>query len=317
MWIYIFVFCVSLFLLARSAGIAVKALSKIAFLSGWSEFVVSFVLMAFTTTLPELFVGLTASLHKSTELAFGNVMGSNVVHLTLGAAIAVLVGNKLNSRGATIQKTAFFTGILCFLPLVLILDNNLSRIDGLVLTAALIIYFERILSHKKRFDKDFPSLADKKNGRISFLPFFRALGKFLLAVCLLIAASQGIVWATMSLASLFGLSLMTVGAVILGLGTNLPEIGFAVKAVKTGHKSMVLGDIMGAVAVNTGFVLSSALLIHPLRLYSLAPYITGIIFTAAAALAFLFFTRTGRQISKKEGFFLLGLYLLFVFLLIK
>lgn len=310
MWLYILIFLVSCIVLAKAGTFTVRSLSLVAGSLKISEFTVSFLLMAFTTTFPELFVGLTSAFQQKPQLAFGNIMGSNVVHLTLLVAIAVFLGRSLKAGSAIIQRTAFYVGMICFAPLLLMLDGRLSRLDGVLLLLVMFLYFHRLVYYKERFSKIF---AAAKNGNwASIRTLFRNTGLFLIGVVLLLISAQGIVWASLHLASEMGISLVILGAVLLGLSTNLPEIIFGIKASGMGHPEMILGNIMGAVAVNAGMVLGLTALISPFRIANFAPYVTGIIFTVLAVVCFSLFTRSGKEISRKEGLFLLFIYLAFV-----
>ncbi len=90
-WLYILILIGSCLVLIRSSTWVVRSLTRIAKTLKWSEFLVSFCLMAFATSLPELFVGLSAAFHKIPQLSFGNIIGANILNLTLGIAVAVLV----------------------------------------------------------------------------------------------------------------------------------------------------------------------------------------------------------------------------------
>jgi len=145
-----------------------------------------------------------------------------------------------------------------------------------------------------------------------FKLFLKDIGLFFGGIGLLLLSAEGIVWSASSFAEASGLPLITLGILIVALGTNLPEIVFGVKAVAMGHKEMVLGNLMGSVIANSTLVLGVTALIYPLQIFKLSPYIVGIIFTVFAALFFAIFARTDRKITKKEALALLGIYVLFV-----
>lgn len=142
--------------------------------------------------------------------------------------------------------------------------------------------------------------------------FFKDCLLFLLAVGLLLLSAQGIVFSSTYLAQAMGISLFIIGIIVVALGTNLPELVFSIKAVRAGHKEMALGDLMGAVAVNSSLVLGITVLISPFKIVSFAPYSVGIIFTWLALFLFFIFSRTGRAVSKKEAFLLLLTYFAFI-----
>lgn len=309
-WLYILIFIISCLVLIQSGTLMVGALTRIAQFLEWREFTVAFFLMAFATSIPELFVGITSALHLKSALSLGNIIGSNVINLTLAIGIAVLLANGLSVETAIAQRNSVYVSIIASLPILLMLDGKLSRVDGLALLIVLVFYFHIMASEEKRFTKVLSK--EYKREWPKFKLFLKDLGIFLGGVLLLLLAAQGIVLTSFFFAEAAGLSLAIIGILIVALGTNLPEIAFGVKAIALGHKEMVLGNLMGSVVANSTLVLGITILISPLEIPEFSPYITGIIFTVLAALFFVIFSKTGKKITRKEAIFLLGVYVLFV-----
>lgn len=310
MWFYLLIFLVSCLVLVKSGAWLVRSLIRIARYLQMTEFVVAFVLMAFATTVPELFVGITSALHGRPELSFGNILGSNIINLTLAVGIGVLVAKGLKCEGIVIRRKSIYTMIIAFLPLLLMLDGQISRVDGIVLVLALGVYLQRVFYHKERFTKVFANAFHRDWQRFKF--FLKDLGVFFLGSVFLLLAAEGIVWSSTLLAQALGVPLMIIGALMVALGTSLPEITFGIKAIAMGHKDMVLGNLLGAVVVNSTLVLGVTVLISPLEIASLSPYLVAIAFIIAAVLFFTLFSRTQQEINKGEAFFLLLIYLTFV-----
>lgn len=309
-WFYLLIFIVSCAVLVKSGAWLVRSLTRIARYLKMTEFLVAFILMAFATTVPELFVGIMAALHGQPQLSFGNIIGSNIINLTLAVAVGVLVAKGLKCEGAIIQRVSIYTLVIAFLPIILMLDGSISRVDGVILILALIIYLQRLFYHKERFTRVFSNAFRRDWDR--FRLFLKDLSVFLSGLFLLLVSAEGIVWTSSYLAEYFNLPLMIIGALIVALGTNLPEITFGVRAITLGHKDMVLGNLLGAVVINSTLVLAVTVLIAPLKIVSFTPYLAGIFFIVAAVLFFTIFSRTAREISKKEALFLLLIYVAFV-----
>lgn len=310
LYLYILIFIASCLLLVRSGTWVVSSLTRIAKSLGWREFIVSFILIAFITSLPEFFVGISSAFHSKPELSFGNIIGSNIINLTLVVAIAVLLAKELKCETALIQRSSIYTAIIAFLPILLMLDGKISRIDGLFLVFILIFYFKYLSHEQKRFSKVLTN--GFKRDWTELKMFLKDLGIFLGGIFLLLLSAEGIVWSVSFLAISLGLSLPVIGILIVALGTNLPEIVFGIKAIAMGHKDMVLGALMGSVIINSTLVLGSTVLIYPLEIVKFSPYIVGISFTIAACLFFSVFSRTGKVITRKEAVVLLTIYILFV-----
>jgi cation:H+ antiporter len=311
-FIYLFIFILSCLLLAYAGGKVVRSITRIARFLKLKEFIVAFILMAFATTIPEFLVGITSAFHGKPALSFGNIIGSNIVNLTLVVAIGIFFAGRLDTRTSATQTDAFYTALISSLPILLLLDKNLSRTDGIILLLALLVYLRTILRQKHRFDKIFANNFQEGWPKIKI--FLRNILVFFAGIVLLLLAAEGIVWSASSFAEAVGLPLVIIGILVIALGTNLPEITFGIKSALMGHKQMILGNIMGAVVINSTLILGLTVIICPLTIVDFSAYFIGIIFTIGIALFFGIFIQTHQIISKKEGIFLFLIYLLFVFL---
>ena len=311
MILYIVIFLICCALLYFSGNWVVGGLMRMARFLGWKEFVVAFFVMALAASLPNLFLGITSALRGVPELSFGDVAGNNLVALTLAIALAVLIGRKeLPAESRTVQTTSIFTIIAAILPLILILDGNLSRIDGMLLIALFGSYIAWLFSKKERFTKiyDTHKIPILKESKV----FLADLGRVILGIILLLVAAQGIVASAQFFAIGFNLSLILIGVLITGLGNALPEVYFAIVSARKGEAWMILGNLMGAVIVPATLVLGIVALIHPISGVDFSPFAIARFFLIISAIFFLFFLRTGQRLSKKEALFLLGIYLIFV-----
>ena len=289
-FLYIFIFIISCLILIRSGAWIVQALTRIARFLRWKEFIVASLLMAFTTSLPELFFAISSALHKKPELYFSNVIGSNIIVLTLIIGGGTLIAKKLRFQGKTLQQSSLYSPLIAVLPLLLILDKNLSRVDGIILIFVSFLYLYWLLYKKARFTEVF--LKRIKNGKVNFGLFLKDLAVFFIGISLLLISSEGLVWSTLNLAGELKIPLLIIGFFLAALGTSIPEITFGIKALKTNHKDMILGDAIGSVVVNSTLVLGIGVLIFPFEVPNLSPYSVGIIFTAITALFFAIFART-------------------------
>jgi len=310
--LYILFFIVACLVLAKSGTWAVKSLMRIADFLNWKKFIVASLIMGFVSSMPEFFVGVTASLSGKSELSFGNVIGSNIFLLTLVIGVAVLLGGKIKLKGKTVQRSLLFAGLYALLPLLLMIDGEASRVDGLILIIALVFYVRELISAQRRFSKTF--LGDKEETKETvreFKSFLKDSGIFLLTFGLMILSAQAIVFSATRLALQFNLSLVLIGALGVALGTSLPELSFGIRSVIMKQKEMVLGSVFGSIVVNSALVLGITCLIRPFKIYNSSLYISAFIFTGAIVLAFLIFSKTGDEVTKKEAKILLFFYVLF------
>lgn len=307
--LYILIFVVSFIVLALSSSWLVDHLSRLAKFWGLKEFVVAFFTMALAGTIPNFSVGISSVIHGIPELSFSEIIGGNIVDLTIAVALVVLVskgGLSLSSR--VVQGSAVFTLVIAILPLLLILDGSLTRIDGLILIFAFIFYVAWLFSKKERFSKTYDHITES----IRFKDIVKSIITLLIIVVLLFVAAEGIVRSATYFSTLLNLPLVLIGVLVIGLGNALPEIFFGIQAARKGQSWMVIGNLMGAVIFPVTLVLGLVVLVSPIEITNFSPFVIGRFFLIISAVFFLLFLRTGRKITRNEAWFLLLLYFLFI-----
>lgn len=311
LWFYVLIFIISCILFYLSAELIIEGLIKIARLLKWREFVVAFLVMASASSLPNLFVGLTSALRGIPQLSFGDVSGNNLVALTLAVAIAVFfTKGGIPTESRMVQKTSIFTMISVILPLFLILDGDLSRIDGVLLIGFFAFYIYWLFSKEERFTKVYDGF--QKPPKKEFKFFLKDFSKLIFGLIMIIIAAQGVVMSAQFFANNFNLSLVLIGVLITGLGSSLPELYFDVISARKGETWMILGDLMGAIIMPSTLVLGLVALICPIQFFDFSSLAIARVFIIISALSFLLFVRSGRKITKKEALFLLFIYIAFL-----
>lgn len=306
----IFIFICSCVLLFLSGKFLVKPLLGIARYLGWREFIVAFFLMSIASSIPNLFVGITAAVQGIPQLSFGDIMGGNLIDLTIAVALAVLFARGIQADSKMVQGSAIFTLFAAILPLALIVDGKLNRFDGILLLLLFFIYSFWIFSKRERFTK----IYDGKGHSIvaGFKSFIKDIGKSAVGIVLLIVAAQGIVHAASFFSNTLNLPLVLIGILIVGIGNAIPETYFAIVAARKENNWMILGDLMGSVIVCATMVLGIVAIICPIEITNFSPFLYARLFLVLAAAFFLIFVRTDRKISVKEALFLLSIYIGFL-----
>ena len=299
----------------------------------WREFVVSFLLMAFAASLPNLMLGTIAAFKNLSFLSFGDIIGNNIIILTLGIGISTLFSKKgIPIQSRTIKTTSLFTVFSSLLILILMLDKKLSRLDAFLLLLFFIFYLFWLFSKKERFLLNIQNSNDQntisklnlekvalieKEIKI-FLEFLKQFFNILFFGLLLAFSSYGIVYASREIGYFLGFSLFIIGVLITGIGNSLPEISVALVSAKKGQDWMILGNLLGSVFMLNTLVLPIVLFISPIVFENnlfLSAFLSRFLFSL---LVFIFYilSRTGEILSKKEGLILALLYTLFLFLVI-
>lgn len=304
------IFIVSCLALVRAGTWIIRSLTRIARFLKWREFTVAFILMAFATSVPEFFVGIGSAFHGQPQLSLGNIIGSNLINLTLVVALVVILAKGIRLEGALVKESSIYTMFLVLLPILLMMDGAISRVDGIVLFIGLLFYYSQLKEQEQRFTRIFVN--ELKRDWSELKTFFKDLGIFFGGIMAILITAEGIVWSASGIALWLGLPLTLVGALIVALGTNLPEIVFGLKGLALEHKDMVLGGIMGSVVANSTLVLGTTVLISPLEIYNFQPYLVGLVFTVLTVTAFAIFSRSKSEINRKEALALLLIYFAFV-----
>lgn len=310
-YIIVFIFIFSCVLLSWLSSRLIKSLIQIGKYLQWKEFVITFFVMAFATSLPNFFVDFNAIFQGLPEIAFGDIIGGNLIDLTIVLAIAVFFTKRgLSAESHMVQSSAIFTSAIAVLPLFLITDGKLERIDGIILLFAFCFYAWWIFGEKSRFRKVYSG--KKENLIKDFKGFLLSLAKIVIFLILLILSSFAVVESAKIFAGSLGISLALVGVLIVALGNAFPETYFAIISARQKENWMVLGELMGSVIICATLVLGLIALIAPFEIHNLSIFLLARVFLVIAALFSLLFIKTEKKISKKEGLFLLLIYIVFL-----
>jgi len=286
--------------LIKTVDIFISSSSKIARHINISEYTIGFLLIAVATSLPELMVGITSAIQKNPILSYGTVIGSNIALMTIVLAIPVFISGAMSTRTILNTKDIYYSIIFSVLPVVLIFDKTLSRIDGLILLASYVLYFYIVFKKDQSLES-----VDKKLKRPEFL---KQIGVFLISLTLILISSELIVRSASELSIKLGWSLSFIGLTVVAVGTSLPEITYAISAVKGRHEQEVMGNTVGSLVANSSLVLGVTALIYPIT----NTKIFSTIFLVFTMLIFLRFIRTKEKIDRLEAGILLLVYGLFV-----
>lgn len=302
--VYLISFIIVCILLARSGSSLVKSLVKISAFLNLSDFSIAFILMAIGTSLPDFFVGISSALNGTPELSLGNLIGANIIKLTLIMGLIALVSHKVAVRGRYLFWNLLSSLGIALIPFLLLLDKKLSRLDGCILLLTFFVYIVVLLGKKKKLKKGLNDVGLKEFFKNSFL--------FLIGLGVLLAVSWLIVYLATKTAAALNLPLIFIGLIGVALGTSLPELTFGLKAQRSIHQEMGFGNILGSTVFNSSLILGVVSLIRPIVISEPATiWFTGL-FTLFIFIIFFIFSRTREKISRLEGVILIVLYFVFV-----
>ena len=312
--ILIAVFIFSCFIIYFAGEWVVDGVMNVARYLGWREFVLSFIVMAFFGSLPNLFVGISSAMQGIPELSLGEIISGNIIDLTLVLALPILLtGRAITTESKTINVTLFFTLGAMMFPLMLSIDGVLSRADGVILIFFYFSYIFWLFAKKERFTRayDEEGLIKHDLGK-AFVVFLKSLGKTLLGVLLIVVAAQGIVWSAEGIAEGLNMPVILVGIFIVGFGNAVPELYFTLKSSEKQNNYMILGNIMGSVIVPATLIIGIVSLISPISISSFSNFAIARVFLLIACILFFIFGKTDKRITKKEAWVLVALFVVFM-----
>lgn len=315
---FVFLFLFSAIALYISCELLVKNLIKISAFLAVKEFVVAFFILAFASALPNLFLGISSAINGIPELSLGDIIGNNLIALTLAVALGILFSKnkEICTNSKTVQSTTFFVLIAALLPILLASDYQISRIDGIILILAFVLYLAWLFSKKERFQKTY-NLKQANSSTIDesikqFSGFIKNILRIIGLIIAIFVIAQLIVFSAEKITLKLGISLIFFGLIITGLTNALPEIYFAINTAKKEENWMILGNLMGSVIFPATLVLGIIALIHPINIIDFGSLILARFFMIGAAVFFFIFVQSERKISKKEAVFLLIIYIAYI-----
>ncbi|HWH72785.1 MAG TPA: calcium/sodium antiporter [Methylibium sp.] len=314
-------FALGLAALVAGANALVRGASKLALSLGLSPLVVGLTIVAFGTSAPELAVSAGAVLDGRTDMALGNVVGSNVFNVLFILGLSALITPLVVDMQLIRQEVPIMVGASLLLA-VLCLDDRLGATDAallLVLMAAYTVFLvvqSRRQSQAAQDEYAAEVRPAEPGGWDARLP--AQIGLVLAGLALLVLGSGWLVEAATSFARALGVSDLVIGLTIVAAGTSLPEVAASVTAALKGERDIAVGNVVGSNTFNilgclgvSGLLAGGAGLAVPPAVLNFDLWVM-----IAVALACLPVFLTGREIARWEGAVFVGYYLAYVSYLI-
>jgi cation:H+ antiporter len=306
------VLIVALAVLIKASSLAITNSVNLASVTGLGKTKIGFILVAFSTSLPELFVVIFSIMNpKTIGISVGNVLGSNIVNicLILGVGFLLMAIKYPESAGFFTKMAKDEVGNLNFgifiasiVPLILLYVGYASQIVGVLLVAifAFNIYG---LVRKRETVEEISDEADK-----------RELGKYvvksLIGIAGVVACAYFVVESASFLALSAGVPPVIVGATVVAFGTSVPELATSLDSVRKGFLDLAVGNIVGSCFFNITLILGLTFLLAPLNVNISA--FTDLILFSLIANIMLWYMLQNTNVSKREGIILLAIYIIFI-----
>lgn len=301
-------FALGLVLLALGGDSIVKGASGLAQKFGASPFVAGLLLVAFGTSIPELFVNARAYAVGAQDLALGNAVGSNIVNFGLTLGLAAIVAPLL-VRMRLLSSLLVLLVVATLALIVFGLDGVVSRIEGVVMLLAFVAMLAFIIARSGRESVEVRDSLAAYAATRSVL--WMNLLRFVVASALLYFGAKFVVQSAPMLGASWGMSPLLVGLLPVAIGTALPEVAAAMAAARRGQGDMVVGHVIGSSLFNLLVVVGGMAALRPLPLPA---SFVKLELPAAIAFALVLYPmlRGDLRISRGEGALLLLAFLAWV-----
>ena len=317
MLVYI-LFVIGFFALIKGADVLVKWSWSLAKKWWIPAIVIGLTIVAFGTSMPELVVNLFASASWATDLAIGNVIGSNIANIFLILWISAIIYPLVTQRNTSWKEIPFSLLAVILVGLLandMMIDGNtrysgLTRIDGLVLLWVFCIFLVYVFQIVKKKENKEAEPEVKK------LPVTRSVIYIVLGIAGLALGGKWIVDGAVHIATIFGVSQSLIGLTIVAIWTSLPEVATSGMAAYRKQTDIAIGNIVGSNIFNVFWVLGLSATIRPLPFDMSNNVNVWVMIWATVVLFLILFIGKKHVIQRWQGRLFVSLYIAYMAFLI-
>lgn len=272
--------------------------------------VIGMTVVSFATSAPELIVSIQSALAGYSDIALGNVVGSNIANLAFVLAITILITPIAVPKSffktdwpMMMLATLLFIGMIAF-------DGVLSSVEGLVMVLILIAFLYYLLK-----GQGVSEVTEEVSEEFELLNSFQTIQYLIAGGFALWLGSETLVRGAVSLASLMGVSERVISISIISVGTSIPELSASIIAIIRKEKAISLGNLIGSNVFNILAVMGITSMIQPISVQDPSLITNDFIWMFAISLLVLLmvFVPRDSRLNRFNGVVLLGLYLYFIY----
>ncbi len=266
------------------------------------QIVIGLTIVAFGTSMPEFFVSMASAVKGTSDMALGNIVGSNIFNTLMIVGVSAAVAPMVISKN-TVRKDMVFAMVAALMLMVMCLDNELSRIDAILLFIVFIIFMVYTLRMAKDKNEEEETQMKTMNGWL-------AAGLMVLGLACLIVGSNIFVDGATKIAKSLGVSDAVIGLTIVACGTSLPELATSVVAAKKGRAAIAIGNVIGSNVLNILMIVGITGMIIPMDLHGIT-WIDMTVMTVGMLILWGF-SYTKFKIERWEGFTLTFIFVAYM-----
>lgn len=302
-----------LLLILMGANWLVDGSTSIARKTGMSEFVIGLTIVGIGTSTPEMVVSFISALEGKSEMALGNVIGSNIFNILMILGLTTLISPITMSKANRLKDIPMNIFVTLALILIWVLhsalgvgENEISRFEGALMLGAFAAYLWMMFRHGGNGDEEEPEEdARTYSTWMSILMILIGLG------CL-IGGGKLFVHSATYIAQTLNLSEKFIAITIMAAGTSLPELATCIVAAHKGRNQMALGNILGSNIANILMIVGGAALISPLSLHAISFVDLFVVLIAGLALLTSAYTIKKDRIDRREGMIFIAIEVIYM-----
>lgn len=302
-----------LILLVVGGEFLVRAAVALSLKFNISKLVIGMTVVSFATSAPELLVSLQAALDGSSDIALGNVIGSNIANIGLVLGITVLISPLTVDKNFYKLNWPMMMLLSVVLYFMLQSGNILDQWEGAALMLSLIIFLVVLIRRSK---KEPDTAVGDIDETLQVTSGFKLTVWLLIGAAALYFGSEWLVFGAKEMAVSLGVSERVISVSMVAIGTSVPELAASVIAALKKEKAISLGNLIGSNIFNIASVLGLTAMIQPIAVNSSQILSSDMIWMMAFAFVLIPMVLLPKkfELGRLKGFILLVSYLVFIFL---
>ena len=305
-------------LLVKGADFLVDGASGVAKRFHIPEIIIGLTIVSIGTSMPELFVSITSAIDGYSDMAIGNVIGSNLCNLLLILGISATINPIIFKKETKLIEIPMCLGITIIFLTLANIGNSISRIDAIILIALFIAFICYTIMMAKK-GEDFDEISEEEKQRSAEEGKKRKIIVNIIYIIIgIIALKIGgdlVVEHSEKIAKIFNVSDKIIGLTIVAIGTSLPELVTSVTAALKKNSDIAIGNIIGSNIFNMLLIIGAAAAISPMNYNTSYNLQMGILIVATIVLGIFPYTDRKDEMTISNGITYLMLYALYMAML--
>ncbi len=288
----------------------VRGASNLALSFGVSILIIALTFVAIGTSMPEMLVSVQAALVGKSDLAVGNVIGSNIANVGLILGATGLIA-PLSVKAILLRREIPIMILVSLLAFALTLDGFISRLDGAILLLAFIAF--NLLFYwlaRREAETEEQLLSELEDSPEAALSRWREFLFLFAGVVALVLGSRMMVEGAVNLARFFGISELVIAITLVAFGTSLPELAASLSAAYHRQTDLAIGNVVGSNIANLLLILGVTAFLQPISVDRGEVQFEFIVMIAFSALLIPFARH--QRLGRRQSALFLGAYIAFV-----